>query len=123
MKKLIILFFSILILKAELLGEITLKKDEIKSIDFFVENTKKTLSFRWTLYKDRGLVIHLNYDRNPHQFILYKENLNSYKINLSSIAKTQNPYFIIYFIDYNNDKKEAKFRYYLFSFNNNIEPI
>ncbi|MDE6886693.1 MAG: hypothetical protein K2P17_06620 [Helicobacteraceae bacterium] len=125
MKKIILLiFFAISILNAELIEEIILKKDEVKSLDLFVENVKKTLTFRWTLYKDRGLVMHLNYDRTPHQFILYKESLakNSYKIYLSSINSTQseNPYIRIYFIDFDDNKKEAKFRYYLFNFNNNI---
>ncbi|MGX2981644.1 hypothetical protein [Helicobacter sp. 23-1045] len=131
MKKIIILCFllcfSALInaLNAELIEEFILKKDESKVINLFVENTHKTLTIRWTLYKDRGLVMHLNYDRNPHQFQLYKESLalNSFKIvlNHTNSTRAQNPHIIIYFVDFDDDKKEAKFRYYLNKYNAQIE--
>ncbi len=127
MKKIILLCFSVLlnVLNAELIEEFILKKDEVKIINLFVERDYKTLAFRWTLYKDRGLVMHLNYDRNPHQFQLYKESiaLNAFKIPLTHTrsTKTQNPHIIIYFVDFNNDKKEAKFRYYLNKYDAQIE--
>lgn len=120
-----ILIFTHSLLYAELIEEIELSKDEIKSINLFVNNTTKTLSFRWTLYKDRGLVMHLNYDNNPHQFILYKEKLNSFKIPLShtSLSNIPNPYIIIYFIDFDSKDKKAKFRYYLYPAQENIGII
>lgn len=127
MKKIILLCFSVLlnVLNAELIEEFILKKDEVKIINLFVERDYKTLAFRWTLYKDRGLVMHLNYDRKPHQFQLYKEStaLNAFKIPLTHTrsTKTQNPHIIIYFVDFNDDKKEAKFRYYLNKYDTQIE--
>lgn len=125
----IILYCLIILnaLNAEFIEEFVLKKDESKIINLFVENAHKTLTFRWTLYKDRGLVMHLNYDRNPHQFQLYKETraLNAFKIYLTHThsTKAQNPHIIIYFIDFDDDKKEAKFRYYLNRYNAPIEIV
>lgn len=123
MKKYILAFFCVLSLNAEFIEEFTLKKDELKTINLFVENTHKILAFRWTLYKDNALILHLNYDKNPHQATLLKENLNSFKIPLTftNHTKTPTPHIVIYFIDYDDYKKEAKFRYYLYRFDNHIE--
>lgn len=123
-------FFIILLfanfLNAELIEEIELSKDELKIINLSVNNIQKTLSFRWTLYKDRGLVMHIKYDDLPHQVVLYKNNLNSYKVVLEKIAKNDvndNPNIILYFIDFNLKTNKAKFRYYLFNYNSTIEVI
>lgn len=125
MRYLLILFFMIFICNAEFLGEVSLKKDEIKSIDFFVENSRKTLTFRWTLYKDKVLTTHFKYDGILYQFSLYKDNSNSAKIILSNInnANNPNPYIIFYFVNYDDDLKEAKFRYYFFNFNSSVGVI
>ncbi len=113
------------VLNAEFIEEFVLKKDETKIINLFVERAHKTLAFRWTLYKDRGLVMHLNYDRNPHQFNLYKESLalNAFKVELTQTrsTKAQQPHIIIYFVDFDDYKKEAKFRYYLNKYDAQIE--
>lgn len=122
---LLFLFIIIGVVNAEFLGEIILKKDEAKKIEFFVENSKKTLTFRWTLYKDGVLITHFKYDGIPYQFSLYKEHANSAKITLSSInnANNANPYVIFYFIDYDDISKEARFRYYIYNFDNNVEVM
>lgn len=125
MFRLFIIIFFVISLKAEFLGEIELQKDEIKTLNIFVENTTKILTLRWTLYKDKALVTHLKYDFIPHQFILYKDNLNSYKVYLSGINsnKSEDSYIIFYFVDFNEVTRKAKFRYYLFRFANNIEVM
>lgn len=122
---LLFLFIIIGVVNAEFLGEIILKKDEAKKIEFFVENSKKTLTFRWTLYKDGVLITHFKYDGIPYQFSLYKEHANSAKITLSSInnANNANPYVIFYFTDYDDISKEARFRYYIYNFDNNVEVM
>ena len=122
---LLFLFIIIGVVNAEFLGEIILKKDEAKKIEFFVENSKKTLTFRWTLYKDGVLITHFKYDGIPYQFSLYKEHANSAKITLSSInnANNANPYVIFYFIDYDDISKEVRFRYYIYNFDNNVEVM
>ncbi len=113
------------IANAEFIEEFALKKDESKVIKLFVQNTQKTLSFRWTLYKDKELVLHLNYDRIPRQFLLSKENLNAFTIplNHTNAAKSPNPHITIYFVDFDIYKKEAKFRYYLHKFDSQIEIL
>lgn len=127
LKKVVIFCCALLInlANAELIEEFILKKDEVKIINLFVENTHKTLAFRWTLYKDRVLVMHLTYDRNPHQFHLYKESLalNAFKVELTQTRSTraQSPHIIIYFVDFDDYKKEAKFRYYLNKYDAQIE--
>lgn len=122
---LLFLFIIIGVVNAEFLGEIILKKDEAKKIEFFVENSKKVLTFRWTLYKDGVLITHFKYDGIPYQFSLYKEHANSAKITLSSInnANNTNPYVIFYFTDYDDISKEARFRYYIYNFDNNVEVM
>ncbi|PAF50614.1 hypothetical protein [Helicobacter sp. 13S00477-4] len=52
---------------------IILKKDEVYKGFAYEENLKKPLILRWTLYKNNGLVVLLNYDKFPYQFILYKD--------------------------------------------------
>lgn len=112
-------------LKAELIGEISLKKDEVQNLQIFVDGALKSLSFRWTLYKDSALITHFKYDEIPQQFTLYPKPHNAAKVQLSAVnsAHSENPYMIFYFVDFNMDAKEAKFRYYLFKFNNNIEVV
>ena len=125
MRYLLILFVIVRFVCAEFVGEIELKKDEVKNIEIFVENTKKNLSFRWTLYKDNALIAHFKYDNIPYQFSLYKESANSAKITLSDInsANNPNPYMIFYFVNYDSMQKVARFRYYIFNFNSNIEVM
>lgn len=109
----------------QLLGEVELGKDEIKVLNVISSKTSKILVFRWTLYKDNGLVIHINYDKFPHQSVLYKDNLNSYKVSLSNLINDMdiNPYIIIYFVKFNTNTNKATFRYYLFNSNANIEVV
>lgn len=127
MLRFIIICFFVIGLRAEFLGEVELYKDEVKTFNVFVENTTKTLDFRWTLYKDSVLIVHLKYDNMPHQFTLYKEKSNSAKVYLSNINTNnyhnENPYFILYFVDFDNNMKKAKFRYYFFRFSNNVEVV
>lgn len=127
MCRLFIVFLSLIcMLDAELIEEIELSKDEMKTISLSVNNVRKSLSFRWTLYKDNGLVMHFEYDNFPNQAVLYKNKLNSYRIVLEKVAKNDindNPNIVIYFVDFNIKTNKAKFRYHLFNFNSNVEVI
>ena len=53
---------------------ITIKKDEQKKILVKYDEITKLFKFRWTLYKNKGLVIHRSYDRVVAQNILYLEH-------------------------------------------------
>ncbi|BDQ27545.1 hypothetical protein ASB1_12210 [Helicobacter heilmannii] len=44
---------------------LALKKDETFSGKLRLGKIKKPLSLRWTLFKDHGLVVHLNINRFP----------------------------------------------------------
>lgn len=125
MIRLFFIFFVSCLLNAELIEEIELSKDELKVINLLVENTQKVLTLRWTLYKDNGLVLHIKYDNFPHQVVLYKASLNSYKVILENLANNinENPNIIIYFINFDMKTNKAMFRYYLNKFNSNIEII
>ncbi|WP_233708161.1 hypothetical protein [Helicobacter bizzozeronii] len=50
-----------------------LKKDEVYGGELQLGKFKKPVFFRWTLYKDQGLVVHLNINHFPYQFILYPD--------------------------------------------------
>lgn len=126
MQKIILLFLLLLnALHAEILGESWLKKDELKTIQFFVENTTKTLTFRWTLFKDSALITHFKYDGNPHQFVLYQNGPNAATIELSALNSTlnPNPHIVFYFLGFDLREKRAHFRYHLFRYNQKIEVL
>lgn len=52
---------------------VVLKKDEVYRGELWLGKFKKPVFFRWTLYKQGGLVVHLNLNRFPYQFILYPD--------------------------------------------------
>ena len=51
--------------------KISLKKDQTKKILIKYDTIQKLFQFRWTLYKNGGLVIFRSYDRSVAQNILY----------------------------------------------------
>ena len=53
--------------------ELSLEKEQTYQALIQVGDVQKELIFRWTLYKNYGLVIHLRYDKFNHQFVLYAE--------------------------------------------------
>ena len=97
---------------------IELKKDEFYVIKLQANQAQKTLYFRWTLLKNEGLVVHLNYDSFPHQFVLYEDyQRNCYQINLWKAQEryySQEPYFLLCFKDYKRVDKIATLNFYLY---------
>lgn len=90
--------------------EISLKKDELKKIFVQYEDKSKLLSFRWTLYKNGGLVVFRAYDRNVSQNILYLNHTNqSFRVSLKPSLDYNAPYLLIRFIGFDADSKKAKF--------------
>lgn len=97
--------------------EISLKKDEQKKILVKYAEKEKLFSFRWTLYKNGGLVIFRSYDRIVAQNILYlREKNRSFKVELKTRgADFYNvPYMLVKFKEFKNDSKEAVFEILLF---------
>lgn len=97
---------------------IKLKKDEQKKILVKYENFIKTFEFRWTLYKNGGLVILRSYDKIVAQNILYKRyKNNSFRLELKSRGKSKRynvPYLLVKFEDFNFKTSEATFKILLY---------
>ena len=104
--------------------KISLKKDETKKILVKYDNKKKLFTFRWTLYKNGGLVIHRYYDKIVAQNILYLRYQNqSFRFDLKPKgADYYNvPYILIQFKKFDFKKREALFELLLSDDKNQIE--
>ena len=77
---------------------------------------ERLFKFRWTLYKNGGLVIHRSYDGIVAQNILYLRNKNqSFRLELKPRgADFYNvAYVLVKFKEFDSQKKEAKFELFL----------
>ncbi len=96
--------------------EVSLQKDEQKKILVKYDSNERLFKFRWTLYKNGGLVIHRSYDGVVAQNILYLRNKNrSFRLELKPRgADFYNvPYVLVKFKEFDNEKKKAKFELFL----------
>ena len=96
--------------------KISLKKDEQSRVIVKYDSKEKLFKFRWTLYKNGGLVIHRSYDRAVSQNILYLRNRNqSFRVELKPRgADFYNvPYILVKFKKFDYEKREAIFEIYL----------
>jgi len=92
--------------------KISLKKDEQKKFLVKYDSSERLFKFRWTLYKNKGLVIFRSYDKRVAQNILYLNHKNqSFRVELKSRgADFYNvPYILVKFKEFDFVKKEAKF--------------
>lgn len=93
--------------------EISLKKDEQKKILVKYASSEKLFKFRWTLYKNGGLVIHRSYNKKVAQNILYQRHKNrSFKLELKPRGADfyEVPYILVQFQEFDYEKNEAKFK-------------
>ncbi len=96
--------------------EVSLQKDEQKKILVKYDSFERLFKFRWTLYKNGGLIIHRSYDGVVSQNILYLRNKNqSFRLELKPRgADFYNvPYVLVKFKEFDREKKEAKFQLFL----------
>jgi len=96
--------------------EISLKKDQYQQIVVKEEADIRVLNFRWTLYAGDGLVMHLNYNGMPHQFILFKNyKKDTYKVRLlpKISAYRREPYLYLIFKKYDFENKKAIFEIFV----------
>jgi len=96
--------------------KISLKKDE--QTKFFVkyQNYKRVFTFRWTLYKNDGLVLFHAYDKKLAQNILYlNTNNQSFKVFLKTKGADfyEVPYFLVKFKEFDYKTHKAKFEVFL----------
>jgi len=97
--------------------KISLKKDEQKKILVKYDNKERLFKFRWTLYKNDGLVTFHSYDKMVAQNILYLNHKNqSVRVILRNDGENfyTPPYFLLKFKEFNQKKSEAKFELYLY---------
>lgn len=97
-------------------GELELKKDEVYKMAFRQKAQVKELFFRWTLYKNEGLVMHLKYDGFVHQFVLYRDfQRSTFKLSLFAPESKvlSHPYLWLVFKDFRRDVKMAKVKFYI----------
>lgn len=76
--RLLLLFFSFLSLLNAIDWDVEksfkLKKDQIQNILITTPTSEKLLSFRWTLFKNEGLVFLYTFDDHAFQNILYQRH-------------------------------------------------
>ena len=103
--------------------EIILKKDIEKKILVKYDDREKVLTFRWTLFKNGGLVIFRSYDTIVAQNILYLKHSNqSFRVILkpSGVNFYDKPFALISFKEFNYETREAKFELSLSDDSKNI---
>lgn len=77
-----------------------LKKDELVKVLVKSEGQERVLDFRWTLYTDKGLVVHESFDRFVGQHILYAGHANqSFRKRLLPPKRSQKdvPFVVVVF--------------------------
>jgi len=96
--------------------KISLYKDEQTKILVKYDLKQKIFKFRWTLYKNGGLVIHRSYDRVVGQNVLYlKHKQQSFRVELKPRGADHYnvPYLLVKFKDFDYEKNKANFEIYL----------
>lgn len=101
----------------------TLKKDELVKILIKSEGQERILSFRWTLFADKGLVVHESFDRFVGQHILYATHANqSFRKPLLPPKRSQKdvPYLIVVFKKFDEANGTAQMDLFLIDKENRI---
>ena len=96
--------------------EIKLKKDQIQKIIVKYDDREKVFFFRWTLYKNNGLVLFRSYDKIVSQNILYlRKTSRSFRVVLKpkGLNYYNKPYLLVMFRDFDDETREAKFELFL----------
>jgi hypothetical protein len=90
----------------------SLRKDEFAVFDI----NDKILTFKWSLFHNKGLVSLIKYDHFPYQTILYDDyKLNAIKIPVAIDATVPPPppYAMIVFENFDKDRNVSNMRLYL----------
>lgn len=97
--------------------EISLKKDEQKKILVKYADKEKLFKFRWTLYKNGGLVVFRSYDKIVAQHMLYLRHENqSFRVELmpKGADYSSAAYLLVKFKEFKQESKEVVFEIFLF---------
>lgn len=101
----------------------SLKKDELVKVLVKSEGQERLLSFRWTLYTDKALVVHESFDRFVGQHILYASHANqSFRKRLLPPKKSEKdvPYLLVVFKKFDEGTKTAQLDLFLADKENRI---
>jgi len=85
----------------------SLKKDELSHFEVYYYKRKYNLIFRWTLYKNKVLVVLYKYDTFPYQITLFKPYINTFRIKVADFPDNK-PYLYVKVINFSD--KITKFR-------------
>ena len=115
---LLLLFFSSNVFAIDFkdMQNVSLKKDEQKKILVKYGSVEKLFKFRWTLYKNGGLVVFRSYDKIVSQNVLYLRHKNaSFRFDLmpKGASNYRVPYMLVKFKEFNYESGEAKFELYV----------
>lgn len=94
----------------------TLKKDEMVKVLVKSDGQERVLNFRWTLYTDKGLVVHESFDRFVGQHILYAGHANqSFRKRLLPPKRSQKdvPFVVVVFKKFDEANATAQMDLFL----------
>lgn len=96
--------------------ELRLKKDEVEKVMVYREASQHLLTWRWTLYKNGGLVVHRSYDGFNAQHVL-RLNHNNQSVRIDIDTRGNKPkefsYIVIKFKAFDFTTDEALFELWL----------
>lgn len=94
----------------------TLAKDQFAKVMVKGEGQERLLTFRWTLYTDKALVVHENYDRFVGQHILYSGHNQSFRKRLLNAKNSERdvPVALVVFKKFEEANQTVQFDLLLF---------
>ncbi|HEX5710200.1 MAG TPA: hypothetical protein VFX68_02555 [Sulfuricurvum sp.] len=97
----------------------TLKKDEVARVLIKTSASPKLerlLTWRWTLYTDKALVVHEKFDRIVGQHILFIGHNDGFRKPLLNALKSERdvPYALVIFKKFDDQNKTAQFDLLIF---------
>lgn len=101
-----------------------LKKDELVKILVKSEGQERVLSFRWTLYTDKVLVVHQSFDRYVGQHMLYSGHANqSFRKQLLPQKRSPKdvPYVVVVFKKFDESNATAIMDLFLIDKENRVK--
>ncbi|HEX5622814.1 MAG TPA: hypothetical protein VFX57_00105 [Sulfuricurvum sp.] len=107
-----LLFFTLEAAPWREIKSFTLEKDQVVKVMVKSEGQERLLSWRWTLYTDKALVVHESFDRFVGQHILYARHTNqSFRKRLLPALKSERdiPYAVVVFKKFDEGTKKAQF--------------
>ena len=110
-------FFSLQAAPWREMKTFNVEKDQLIKVMVKSEGQERLLFWRWTLYTDKALIVHENFDRFVGQHVLYAGYTNqSFRKQLLPAVKSERDavYVVIVFKKFDEGAKKAQFDLLLF---------